>query len=116
MAFRKKVVVFDPNAPPPPPPVPGSAASIPKRPQLIDAAVLKLRDIHSKNTNVTAISAGYGLDDNGDSDWRIFIFLDDIKLKSDFDFSFDGFPFAFRNSPVALKGPSWGRRDKKIRN
>lgn len=123
MPFRKRNQVSkDQNAVPSAPPVPGSAASIPRRPKNpdIDESAKKLAASLKGDDNLVSLCPGYGLGENvedgakgqkdRDPKWRIYAFLTDVKARGNVPAEYDSFPVTLRKAPVALKEAAWGRR------
>lgn len=123
MPFRKRNQANkDQNAVPCAPPVPGSAASIPRRPKDpdIDESARKLGAALKGDANLVSLCPGYGLGENVEGGakeqkdrepkWRIYAFLTNIKDRGAVPTEYDSFPVTLRKAPVALNDAPWGRK------
>jgi len=127
MAFnkKKKAVILAPDGTPIdekgnplPPPVPGSGASLPRRPKELAQARDDLGGLLAQRHPgcFFNVASGYGLEeDKKSSAWRLYVFSDDVDVVKTVPCAFGGFSVSVRGVPVALSGPAWGRRNKDLK-
>ncbi len=128
MAFNKKKKIvnlapdgtpLDENGVPLPPPVPGSGASLPKRPKELAKARDDLSAVISQRHpgSFFNVASGYGLgdEDRKTSAWRLYVFTNDVEVIKNIPRNFGEFSVLTRDIPIALSAPAWGRRNKDLK-